>query len=126
MNMLSPNAFGALSQFSAAFSGNGVDMNSENYDIYTHVSGYSNADYDALIESAFAEKNTAARAKTLHQAETKLMEDMPVCPLLFLKDAYLASDELSGISTDYYGTRDFNKTKLKDYMAYKAKTETAE
>ncbi len=126
MNMLSPNAFGALSQFSAAFSGNGVDMNSENYDIYTHVSGYSNADYDALIESAFAEKNTAARAKILHQAETKLMEDMPVCPLLFLKDAYLASGELSGISTDYYGTRDFNKTKLKDYMAYKAKTETAE
>lgn len=119
MNMLAPNAFSALSQFSAPFSGNGVDMNSENYDVYTHVSGYSNADYDKLIEDAFAEKDKAARAAILHQAETKLMEDMPVCPLLFMKDAYIASGELSGISTDYYGTRDFNDTKLKDYMSYK-------
>ncbi len=119
MNMLAPNAFSALSQFSAPFSGNGVDMNSENYDVYTHVSGYSNADYDKLIEDAFAEKDKAARAAILHQAEAKLMEDMPVCPLLFMKDAYIASGELSGISTDYYGTRDFNDTKLKDYMSYK-------
>ncbi len=126
MNMLSPDAFGALSQFSAPFSGNGVDMNSETYDMYAHVSGYSDSDYDALIERAFAEKDRAARAAILHQAEAKLMEDMPVCPLLFLKDAYLASEELSGISSDYYGTRDFNDTKLKDYMTYKAKTETAE
>jgi len=126
MNMFSPDAFGALSQFSAPFSGNGVDMYSETYDVFSHVSGYSNADYDALVESAFAEKDKAARAEILHQMEAKLMEDMPVCPLVFLKDAYLTSDELSGVKTDYYGTRDFNKTKLKDYMSYKAKTETAE
>ncbi len=126
MNMLSPDAFGALSQFSAPFSGNGVDMNSETYDMYTHISGYSDSDYDALIESAFAEKDRAKRATILHQAEEKLLNDMPVCPLLFLKDAYLASEELSGISSDYYGTRDFNDTKLKDYMVYKAKTETAQ
>ncbi|MBE6599238.1 MAG: hypothetical protein E7638_07340 [Ruminococcaceae bacterium] len=126
MNMLSPDAFGALAQFSAVFSGNGVDMNSETYDVYTHVSGYSDADYDALIESAFAEKDTAKRAEILHQAEAKLLEDMPVCPVIFVKDAYLASDELSGISSDYYGARDFKDTKLKDYMTYKALTETAE
>jgi len=124
MNMLSPNAFSALSQFSAPFSGNGVDMNSETYDMYTHVSGYSDSDYDALIESAFAEKDKAARAEILHQAEKMLMEDMPVCPLLFLKDAYLASGELSGISSDYYGARDFKDTKLKDYMSYKTEDDT--
>lgn len=126
MNMLSPYAFNALSQFSAVFSGNGVDMNSETYDVFPHVSGYTDADYDALIESAFAEKDAAARAEILHQAEKMLLEDMPVCPVLFLKDAYVVSDELSGIGTDYYGTRDFNDTKLKDYMSYKAKTETVE
>ncbi len=126
MNMLSPNAFGALAQFSPAFSGNGVDMNSETYDVYTHVSGYTSEAYDALIESAFAEKDTAKRAEILHQAEEMLLADMPVCPVIFLKDAYLASDELSGISSDYYGTRNFKDTKLKDYMSYKALTETAD
>lgn len=124
MNMLSPDAFSALSQFSAAFSGNGVDMNSENYDVYAHISGYSSAAYDELIENAFAEKDRTARASILHEAEKMLLDDMPVCPLVFLKDAYLYNgDELTGISSDYYGARDFKKTKLNDYMAKKAATD---
>lgn len=126
MNMASPNAFNALSQYAPAFSGNGVNMNSDTYDVYTHVSGYANADYDAIIESAFAEKDTAKRAVILHQAEEKLLSDMPVCPVIFMKDAYLASEELSGISSDYFAARDFKDTKLKDYMSYKVLTETAE
>jgi len=112
MNMLSPYAFNALSQFSAPFSGNGVDMNSDDYDMFTHVSGYSSAAYDELIQQAYNDQST----DILHQAEKKLMEDMPVCPLVFLKDAYLVSDDLKGVSSDYYGTRDFNEAKLKDYV----------
>ncbi len=124
-NMLSTDAFGALAQFSAPFSGNGVNMDSTDYPLYDHITGYSNADYDALIESAYAEKDLTKRAEILHQAETKLMEDMPVMPVVFLQDAYIYSDELSGISSTYYGTRNFKETKLKDYMTYKAKTDTA-
>jgi len=124
MNMLSPDAFGALSQFAPTYSGNGVDMNSENYDVYNHISGYKNDEYTALIESAFAEKDRAARTAILHQAEEMLLNDMPVCPLIFLKDAYVYTSELSGISTDYYGTRIFDDTKLNDYMTYKAATDT--
>ncbi len=124
-NMYSTDAFSALSQFSAPFSGNGVNMDTGDYPLYDHVTGYNNADYDALIESAFAEKDLAARAEILHQAEAKLMEDMPVIPLVFLQDAYICSSELSGISSTYYGTRDFKNTKLKDYMTYKARTDTA-
>ena len=124
MTMLAPDAFNALSQFAVSYSGNGVDMESETYDLYGHITGYSNPDYDALIESAFAEKDRAARATILHQAETKLMEDMPVIPLVFLQDAYIYTDALSGIKSDYYGTRNFKKTQLKDYMTYKAKTDT--
>lgn len=122
MMMLSADAFSALSQFSVSFSGNGVDMDSDTYDLYGHVSGYASEDYDALIESAYAEKDRTARAAILHQAEEKLMEDMPVIPLVFLQDAYLYSSELSGIGSTYYGTRDFNDTQLKDYMTYKART----
>lgn len=126
MNMLSTDAFGALSQFAPAFSGNGVDMDSENYDLHGHITGYNNEEYNALIESAYAEKDRAARATILHQAEEKLMADMPVMPLVFMQDAYVYSDVLSGIGTDYYGTRNFKKTKMKDYMTYKQATDTSE
>ena len=47
---------------------------------------------------------------------------MPVIPLVFLQDAYLYVDAVSGIGSTYYGTRDFNDTQLKDYMTYKART----
>ena len=124
MTMLAPDAFNALSQFAVSYSGNGVDMDSETYDLYGHITGYSNPDYDAIIESAYNEKDRAARATILHQAEAKLLEDMPVIPLVFLQDAYIYTDVLSGIKSDYYSTRDFKKTRLKDYMTYKAKTDT--
>ena len=126
MTMLSPDAFGALSQFAVEFSGNGVDMDSDTYDLYGHITGYADEEYNALIDSAFAEKNRTARAAILHQAEAKLMNDMPVCPIIFLQDAYVYTTELSGIKSTYYGTRDFKKTQLKDYMTWKARTETTE
>jgi len=122
----SADAFGQLSQYAAAYSGNGVDMSSENYDLRTHISGYNNADYNAIIDSAYAAYDRTERTSLLHQAETKLMEDMPVCPLFFLQSASLAFDDLSGITYDYYGMSVFNRTKLKDYMSYKAATDTAE
>lgn len=126
MNMLSADAFGALSQFATKFSGNGVDMDSETYDLYGHITGYASEDYDALIESAYAEKDRTARATILHQAEEMLMNDMPVIPLVFMQDAYIYTDVLSGIGSDYYATRNFKKTKMKDYMTYKAATDNAE
>ncbi len=126
MNMLSTDAFSALSQFATAFSGNGVDMNSETYDLYGHITGYASEEYNALIESAYAEKDRTARAAILHQAEEMLLNDMPVIPIVFLQDAYVYSDVLSGIGSDYYGTRNFKKTKMKDYMTYKQATASSE
>ena len=122
--MLSTDAFSALSQFAVPFSGNGVDMYSENYDLYTHVTGYASEEYDALIAAAFAEKDRAKRAEILHDAEELLMEDMPVIPLVFLQDAYLTHKDLTKVKSTYYGTRDFKDTKLKNYMKYKAATDT--
>lgn len=123
---LSADAFGALSQFATAYSGNGVDMDSSTYDLYGHVSGYNSEEYNALIDSANETYDRAERTAILHEAEKKLMEDMPVCPLFFLQDAYIYSSELSGIATDYYGVRNFNDVKLNDYMTYKAATDTSE
>ena len=120
MTMFSPDAFSALAQFSTSFSGNGVDMMSQTYDLYKHISGYDSEEYAEIIERAFAETDRAARTKILHEAEEKLMEDMPVMPLVFLEDAYISNNRvLSGIKTTFYGTRDFKDTKQKNYMNYK-------
>ena len=122
--MLSPDPFTALAPFAAEFSGNGVDKNSANYDLYTHVTGYNSEAYNSLIASAYAEKDAAAKAAILHEAEKLLMEDMPIVPLFFMQDAYLIHDDLSGYKSSYFGSRDFKRMKLKNYMDYLPK-ETA-
>lgn len=123
-NMLAPNAFSALAPFAAAFSGNGVDMESENYDTFTHITGYNSKDYDALIESAYKETDSEKKTEILHNAEKKLLEDMPVIPVLFMQDAYMSSGVISGIKNTYWG-RDFKKLSMKNYMAYKESIQEA-
>ena len=116
--MLAPDAFVALAPFAAEFSGNGVNMDSPTYDVYGHATGYKNDAYDALIEKAYAAANAADRAAALHEAETMLMADMPVMPLIFLQDAFLIHDDLSGYGSSYYASREFKQMKLKNYTAY--------
>jgi len=120
--MLSTDAYSTLAPFATGFSGNGVDMTNENYDLIPHVTGYSSEEYDALIEEIYNETDLAVRSEKLHKAEEMLVADMPVAPLVFLQDAYLYSSELSGIKTNYYGVRIFNRMKQKDYMTYKLET----
>ena len=116
---LTTDAFGALAVFSPTFSGNGIDIQNDNYDAVPYVPGYDNPAYDELIEKAFAEKDRAARSAILHEAEKLLMEDLPIIPVVFNQDAYVYnSDALSGIKDSYYGFRIFNKMKLKDWRSY--------
>lgn len=119
MNMYSPDPFNALAQFSGDFSGNGVDMLSENFDVKLHVTGFESAAYTELIEKAYAATDEDERAALLHEAEKLLVEEMPVCPVVTLQSAYIANDILSGIKTTYYGTTDFKRMKMKNYMDYK-------
>lgn len=120
MNMLTVDAFNALSVFSTPFSGNGINMRSENYDAYGNVTGFEKKEYTDLIEKIFASSDDAERSQLLHDAEKMLMYEMPVTPLVRLKDAYLVNDGvLSGIKDTFNGTRNFKKMKMKNYMAYK-------
>lgn len=117
-NMLAPNAFGALAPFATEFSGNGVDMLSENYDKIGHITGYSSDAYNELIEKAYAAETNADRTAALHEAETLLLTDMPIAPVVFLQDAFVVGDAISGVESTYWG-RDFKNTKMKNYMEYK-------
>lgn len=95
-------------------------MDSGSYEIYGHVTGYASKEYDELIERIYSEADPAERASLLHDAEKMLLEDMPVCPIVFLQNAYVASGILSGFKTDRFGTVDFRRVKMKNYMNYKS------
>ena len=119
--MLSEEAFSALAPFAVGFSGNGADMTDleNDYPAIGHVTGYASEEYDALVEAAYKETDAAKRAEKLHEAEKKLMEDMPVMPLVFNKNAYLVNGVISGITVDYYGVANFKRVKMSDYMDWK-------
>ena len=80
-----------------------------------NVTGFSNAEYDAKIDAAYAEQDMAKRAALLHEAEAILLEEMPVIPLLFNRSATLISNQLVRVSVDYYGFTVFTKTELRNY-----------
>ena len=58
------------------------------------------------------------QAKLLHEAEKLLMEKLPVIPIVYNQDAYLASKELKNVKSDYYGIKDLKKTTLNNYDQY--------
>ena len=118
-NMYSTNAFTALCGFHSTMNGNGVERIFDeetgvlvDLAVKTHVSGFADAEYDKIIEKAFAEKDLEARAQYLHEAEAYLLSKMPVMPLLYNVNYYM-TDSLSGVTVDGYGYTDFQDTKLR-------------
>lgn len=121
-NALAPNAFSVLAPFATEYSGRGVDMLSENYDKINHITGYSSEKYSELIDAAYDAQKSEDELKALHDAEKMLLDDMPVVPVVFQQDAYIASNVLSGIENTYWG-RNFKNMKMKNYMDYKESIE---
>ena len=86
------------------------------------------ATYNAITEIYAAyginptDKSTkwaAQKATLLHEAEKMLLEDMPVIPVVFNKNATLTNTKyLSGIQKNYYVPALFSKTNLKNYAKY--------
>ena len=72
------------------------------------------------MPSAAEAESDEERVSLLHQAEAKLLEDMPVMPVIFLQDYYLINDDvLSGEETNIIGFRDFRGLKMSNYMNIK-------
>jgi ABC-type oligopeptide transport system substrate-binding subunit len=89
------------------------------YEDTPHKTGYDSAEFETIMEEAFAIKNDpAARAAKLHEAENLILADMPIIPIIFNQNAYIASGDLSKYESNYYGFRNFNRLTLKDYIKY--------
>ena len=103
---LSADPFSVLAPFATEFSGQIMDMSDpQNYKSTPHVTGYSSAEYDAVIEAIYAEKNIASRSENLHKAEGILMNDMPVIPIVFNKSACLINEELELNTSKLFGKK---------------------
>ena len=76
--------------------------------------------YDAngIVPSTKKSDWTAQKATLLHKAEEMLLEDMPVIPVVFNKNAVMVRGELSKVTSTYYIPAYFRKTVLKDYAKY--------
>ncbi|MBO4868537.1 MAG: hypothetical protein J5585_02365 [Clostridia bacterium] len=115
----SVRAFNMVAPFSVNYSGAALDTEHQNYDPRPNCTGYSNEDYDKLIaEAAELEEGTREKNDKVFEAEKKLMEDMPIIPLVFYRDYYMTSKEISGVKNTYYGYKVLTKMKLKNYKKY--------
>lgn len=120
----STDAFGILAPFALGFTGQAMNMGMKDengqpyYELSKHATGYENKDYTAQIEKIFATSSLTEKATLLHEAEAMLLADMPIIPIIFNQDAYLVSDDLSGIKDTYYGTRIFSRIKQKNWEDY--------
>ena len=133
--MFGVNAFAALCGFSSTMSGNGIVINLDENGIYNcgeendskpipHIGGFSDPEYDAIIEKAYKETDKNKRAELLHEAEALLMKDMPITPLVQLQNGYTSNSDLSGVKTNYYGAFMFTKAVLKNRDKYEEPEET--
>jgi oligopeptide transport system substrate-binding protein len=57
---------------------------------------YNNPMYDELMAQSYEERDPAARAKILHDAEVILMFDQPVAPLMVTASLWLVSPKIKG------------------------------
>lgn len=112
ISALDTDAFSMLAPYAAGYSGRSMTFTVDSHEDALNITGYNSEAYNELIAKALAEKNVAKRASVLHDAEKLLMEDLPVCPIVFTKKAVLASG-IKGIEVDYFGNSIFDGVKLK-------------
>ena len=115
---LGANASSMLAPFATGYSGKGVDMNDSSYPAIAHESGYVSAEYTAIIDRAYATGDSNDRDAILIEAEKQLLTDMPITPLAFLEEATITNENLSGIYVNRFGTVNFTRAVLKDWMDF--------
>ncbi len=74
--------------------------------------GWGNSRYDKLIETARRSADNRQRMQALHDAERLLMAEMPVIPLYFYTDPFLARGYVRGINRSAMGFADLKGAEI--------------
>lgn len=116
--MYSTDPFVALAALTSDMNGCGAIFNNADTTLRSNIAGWSNAEYDALIDSAYATANDEARSEYLKNAEKLLIEEMPVIPLVFNETFVFTAKGISKVRIDGFGNLSFTDTKLRKYEKY--------
>jgi len=65
--------------------------------------GWSNAEYDAIIAAAYAETDEAKRQETMRKAEALLLDELPILPIYMYTRKYLKSPEVENMPPNLLG-----------------------
>lgn len=113
--MDSSDAFGYLAPFSKYYSGSVVSIDFDKEAYTPHYTNLQDDEYDELIDSIVYVSDRTERAKLLHDAENMFNELSPATALYYYTTSYVASDELKNIETGFFGYKNLNDLKLKNY-----------
>jgi len=121
LQSMSNDAFSILTAFSSEYGGTFIDVttgpSAEDVVYGNHVTGFADAEYDAIVEKFVTADNAKDRAAAMHEAEEYLAEKMPVIPVLFNKANYV-TQKLSKYDTDLFGRLNFTELKQKNFEKY--------
>lgn len=113
--MYSRDAFVALSAFTSHMNGCGTDIKTDI--ARTNISGWTDYDYDNLLNLAFRSEGEE-RIAALKSAEALLLEASPIIPVLYNSSFAFISEDLSRVSVDGFGNFVLTKVKQKNYQDY--------
>ncbi|SDW12217.1 oligopeptide transport system substrate-binding protein/dipeptide transport system substrate-binding protein [Marininema mesophilum] len=75
--------------------------------------GWSDKEYDSILNGAYKAKSEARRMELLHRAEKVLMDQMPVIPLYYYNNIVMKKPEVQGVMSHPTGPRDYRFTEIK-------------
>lgn len=70
---------------------------------FSNASGYANPEVDALLEQAQIAATQEERIELWKQVQAKIMDDLPVIPLIDVRYATVHKSDVKGIADDGYG-----------------------
>lgn len=73
---------------------------------------YSNAEFDALMETAITTTDSAEHFKALYAAQTILMTELPIIPVYHYSDVCLVRETIIGWDRSVLGTIDFSSISI--------------
>lgn len=112
---LTTSAYSYLAPFATKYSGSVVSVDDDSQGFTPHVTNFSDAAYDQLVDSVLEKTTRSERAQILVELEKKFAELCPATALCFYTDYYMISGELSNVKSMQFGYRVFDEAMLNNY-----------
>nr|WP_107727687.1 peptide ABC transporter substrate-binding protein [Desmospora activa] len=74
--------------------------------------GWSDKKYDQLLQQANGENDEAKRMDLLHQAEERLLEEVPMFPLFYYNNVILEQENVKGVLRHNVGPNDYKNVEI--------------